>query len=155
MNETLPKNAAYEMSVADRVARLHVSLKRQLGVYAKQTFDLTIVETRLLLLIAMSDSTTVNNLADRSDIDRTQISRSLSVLVDRDIVHKSPGLHDRREAVVKLTRKGSGIHDKILLELYRRNQALVAGLSKKTLHDFFAVMETLIIRARAATEETG
>jgi DNA-binding MarR family transcriptional regulator len=153
MSAALPQHAAYESSVADRVARLNVNLKRQLGVYAKQAFDLTIVETRLLLLVAMSGSTTVNHLANRSDIDRTQISRYMGSLVQRDMVQKSPGSRDRREAIITLTRKGKVIHDKILAELYQRNQALIAGLPEKTLASFFEVMEILIARARVAVEE--
>jgi len=149
MSAELPLSAAYDLSVADRVARLNVMLKRQLGAYAKKNFDLTIVETRLLLMLAMSESTTVNDLAGRSDIDRTQISRSISLLVNRRLVTRSPGTQDRREADLKLTRKGAAVHEKILGELYARNQGLISGLSPQTLAIFFEVMEILIARARS------
>lgn len=148
MNTGLPQSAAYELSVADHVARLNVMLKRRLGAYAKENFDLTIIETRLLLMLAMSESSTINHLAERSDIDRTQISRSVSVLVTRRLVSRSPGALDRREADLKLTRKGTAVHEKILGQLYAHNQTLISGLPPQTLATFFEVMEILIARAR-------
>ncbi len=97
--DQLPKNAAYRSSVADRVARLNVMLKRRLGAFAKSKFDLTIVETRLIIRLGMFAPSSVNDLAARSDIDRTQISRSAGVLVERGLASRAPGPIDRREAL--------------------------------------------------------
>jgi hypothetical protein len=41
----------------------------------------------------------------------------------------------------------------MVLELFRRNHALIDALSKKTPNEFFKVMEILIERARAALDE--
>jgi len=149
MSTALPQSASYDSSVADRVARLNVMLKRQLGAYAKEHFDLTIIETRLMLMLAMSASPTVNDLAGRSDIDRTQISRSISVLARRRLLTRSAGAKDRRQAALKLTRKGVAVHRRILEELYTRNQSLIGGLPAQKLAGFFEVMDILIARARA------
>ena len=145
--EPLPSDAAYQNSVADHVARLNVKLKRQLGQFAKAAFDLTIVETRIVILLGIYAPCTVNDLAARSDIDRTQISRSIGLLAERDIAQKSPGATDRREAVLVLTAHGRQIHDSILTELYGRNQQLIDGIPAKALATFFQVMELLIARA--------
>ena len=145
----LPPTAAYDSSVADRVARLNVMLKRQLGGYSKEKFDLTVVETRLILMLAMPGPNTVNHLANRSDLDRTQISRSIATLIRRDLVHRSPGPVDRREARLRLTKKGAAVHRKILAELVERNRVLISGLPAETLASFFEVMELLIARTRS------
>ncbi len=147
--DQLPKNAAYRSSVANRVARLNVMLKRRLGAFAKSKFDLTIVETRLVILLGMFAPSSVNDLAARSDIDRTQISRSAGVLVERGLASRAPGPIDRREVVVTLTEKGSEVHTRILAELYRHNQDLTRGLTEETMKTFFEVMELLIARAGA------
>jgi DNA-binding MarR family transcriptional regulator len=148
----LPSNAAYQTSVSDRVARLNVMLKRQMAAFARNDFDLTVVETRLIILLGIFAPTSVNDLAGRSDIDRTQISRSIGVLVTRKIVSKRSGPHDRREAVLALTAKGEAMHQKILSELYTRNQRLISGLRPETLESFFAIMELFIARAQADME---
>jgi DNA-binding MarR family transcriptional regulator len=144
---SLPPDAAFRDSVADHVARLNVKLKRQLGQFAKETFNLTIVETRIVILLGIYAPCTVNDLAARSDIDRTQISRSIGVLAELNIAQKSPGTTDRREAILVLTGPGRQIHDSILTELYRRNRQLIEGIPASALATFFHVMELLIDRA--------
>jgi DNA-binding MarR family transcriptional regulator len=144
---TLPSDAAFRDSVADHVARLNVKLKRQLGQFAKETFNLTIVETRIVILLGIYAPCTVNDLAARSDIDRTQISRSIGLLAELNIARKSPGPTDRREAILSLTGHGRQIHASLLAELYRRNRQLIAGIQEDALATFFDVMERLIERA--------
>jgi DNA-binding MarR family transcriptional regulator len=151
-SNNLPSNAAYQTSVSDRVARLNVMLARQMAAFAKHDFDLTVVETRLIILLGIFAPTSVNDLASRSDIDRTQISRSIGVLSAKRIVSKRPGPHDRRETVLTLTAKGTLMHQKILSELYTRNEGLISGLRPETLESFFAIMELFIARAKADIE---
>lgn len=79
----LPKDAAYATGVADRAARLNVGLKRQLELYAKSAFGLANVETRMVVMLGMFAPTTINALAARSDVDRSQISRCVRDLSER------------------------------------------------------------------------
>jgi DNA-binding MarR family transcriptional regulator len=153
MNEhpraTIPSTAGYSTSVADRAARLNVALKRQTELYARTAFDISIVDARLILMLGMFAPTTVNNLAARSDVDRTQISRSMRMLGERGWVSKKPGPVDRREAILQLTAKGRKTHDRLVAELYRRNEDLIDGLDPQRLAVFFEIADQLIQRARA------
>lgn len=144
-----PKDAAFETSVADRAARLNVALKRQLEIYARDAFGLTIVETRMILMLGMFAPTTVNAVADRSDVDRSQISRCVRDLSERGWVSREQGESDRREAVLALTAEGRKAHHKIVAELFRRNEELIDGLDPDKLAIFFDVADDLIRRARA------
>jgi DNA-binding MarR family transcriptional regulator len=144
-----PKDAGYETSVADRAARLNVALKRQLELYSRAAFDITIVETRIILMLGMFAPTTVNALAARSDVDRTQISRCLRDLSERGWVCREQADADRREALLSLTPNGRKAHRKIVAELFQRNAELIEGLDGKKLAIFFEIADLLIARARA------
>jgi DNA-binding MarR family transcriptional regulator len=144
-----PKDAGYETSVADRAARLNVALKRQLELYSRATFDISIVETRVILMLGMFAPTTVNALAARSDVDRTQISRCLRDLSGRGWVSREQADADRREAFLSLTPNGRKAHRKIVAELFQRNAELIEGLDGEKLAIFFEVADLLIARARA------
>jgi DNA-binding MarR family transcriptional regulator len=88
----VPKDAGYATSVADRGAdRLNVALKRQLELYAKSAFGLAIVETRMVVMLGMFAPTTINALAARSDVDRSQISRCVRDLSERSWVSREQG----------------------------------------------------------------
>jgi DNA-binding MarR family transcriptional regulator len=151
----IPKDAAYETSVADRAARLNVALKRQLEVFSRRAFDISIVDTRMILMLGMFAPTTVNSLAARSDVDRTQISRCIRDLSERGWISRTQGADDRREAILALTPDGRKVHNKILAEAFQRNGALLEGIEPERLAIFFEVADLLIARARKPLEKPG
>jgi DNA-binding MarR family transcriptional regulator len=141
--DAVPKDATYATSVADRAARLNVALKPQLELYAKSAFGLAIVETRMVVMLGMFAPTTINALAARSDVDRSQISRCVRDLSERSWVSRDQGDEDRREAILTLTAEGRKAHQKIIAELFRRNEELIESVDPERLAVFFEVADLL------------
>ena len=96
--------------------------------YRKQ-FGLGIVEWRILAYLAVYDWGTGAQMSQLMGMDKAAISRGASFLQTKKLIKSRAGFGRKLE--FGLTAKGNELHDRILRLALAREDALLAGLSKK------------------------
>ena len=141
-----------------RVHRLH-KLSDIASQRAYETeLNLTLGEGRCLAAIgAFADDAgqmSVNDLARRANLDKSQASRSAQALIDLGLVLKKNRPDDLRSVCLALTRQGVKTYQQSLLLIERRNQEIFGVLSDQqrlALSDAFDVL----LRAHASEALEG
>lgn len=83
--------------------------------------DLTASQFSTLVALAVKDQPTVQELAERLDMDRSTLSRGLQPLVRRELIDLEPDHEDSRYRRVGLTKAGRAILDQAI-PLWRQAQ---------------------------------
>ncbi len=112
-------------------------------------FGLSTLEWRALAVLDFLQAAPLNLLAERTGIQRSQISRLTVDLESNDLVQREANLTDRRSTVLKLTQKGRSIVDEIMSLSRERNRRM---LSKLNISERRQLMR-LIGKATAGTAE--
>lgn len=109
-----------------RVRRLANLLSASAGPRFRREFDVSLPEWRTLALLGQTQPMTVNKLARLAALDKAQMSRVISGLVDRGLVSKSLG--PRRSSQLTLTDSGQSLFEQIIAAANERDQTVLAVL---------------------------
>lgn len=118
-----------------RVARLS---DRETGPAYVAECDLNIAEARCLAAIGSFEPLSLNDLARAANQDKGHASRSAQALVERGFASKEASTTDARGVVLRLTRKGRGLHGRTMRLIARRNDetfAMLTAAERRTLGD--------------------
>jgi DNA-binding MarR family transcriptional regulator len=119
LEEFLP----YELAVtAGRTSRLFA--RRY-----EAAFGLSVAEWRVLAVVGRFGIVTPSAVAERTDMDKVKVSRAAAALVAANLLEQGPAPHDGRARLLRLTRKGRGVHDGIMPLALALEAQLAAGLT--------------------------
>lgn len=119
---------------------------------------LSMSDGRCLTAVGTFAPLSVNDLAQKANLNKGQASRAAQSLVDQGLVVKAASPTDGRGVVLTMTPKGKAAWQRAMQLVGRRNQDIFGVLSaaeREQLSDFF---DRLIAKARAdggAVEDTG
>jgi DNA-binding MarR family transcriptional regulator len=121
--------------VTFRLARL-VSINIRAGQHwTQRLFDLSLNEWWLLAVTQAHEPVRAGDMAELLVMDKSQLSRLIKSLVARKLIKSTPDPDDARATILGLTPKGAALFDKILAEVLRRNENVLAPLSpEEVLH---------------------
>lgn len=97
--------------------RLSVLSNRVSGAIAKaysDRFGLTIAEWRIMAVLGGTPALSAREVANRTAMDKVQVSRAVEGLVRARRVARSPDPGDGRVARLSLTTKGRAIYDEVV-----------------------------------------
>jgi DNA-binding MarR family transcriptional regulator len=141
-----------------KVMTLANLLKRGAGNRYRRLLGLRQAEWGVIAQLGERAPRTLGDLAAGMGLDATQISRSVSDLVERGLVTRSSNPLNNREVLIALTRKGEAANAVIVDAGSRVNEILLEGLSDSER----AALEALLIRFTeraerllASEQETG
>jgi DNA-binding MarR family transcriptional regulator len=106
-------------------------LKRGAGVRYRRLLGLPQGEWGVIAQLGARAPRTLGDLAAGMGLDITQISRSVSDLVERGLVTRSPNPLNNREVLIALSRKGEAANAVIVDAGFRVNETLLEGLSDR------------------------
>ena len=131
----------YRLSVlANRVSRGIARL------YAER-FDVTIPEWRVLAVLGSFGPMTAIDVAQRTAMDKVQVSRAVARLVEAGRLDRTPDPEDGRRAVLAFTEAGRAVYRAIVPLALERERLLLDGLSAADLAALDRVMAWLTRRA--------
>ena len=119
---------------------------------------LSMSDARCLTAVGTFAPLSVNDLAQKANLNKGQASRAAQSLVDQGLVVKAASPTDGRGVVLTLTPKGKKAWQRTMNVVGQRNQDIFGVLNaaeREQLSDFF---DRLIAKARAdggAVEDTG
>jgi DNA-binding MarR family transcriptional regulator len=106
-------------------ARREAQLLTRLYDEQLRPFDLTVNQFTMLTTLIVAGSTTMSVLAERLGVDRTTLSRNVTLSAERKLVKVSPG-KDARERIISMTPLGRRRAEEAL-PAWRAAQALASA----------------------------
>lgn len=155
MNDRKPKddvnlNTPTRQFVSYRVARTHARLARQGSRILKKVAGISRVEWWVIGALKSSGGERLSDIARSSGMDKGQLSRAIKLLISQGLVEASNTEADLRNQHLKLTRSGNELYDRTLPHMMRRQDHLMAILTKEERQVLYAALDKIA----AATEQT-
>jgi DNA-binding MarR family transcriptional regulator len=135
---------ALESSVSFQVSVLAKLLDRRLARLVVDRFGLTVAEYRVLAQVMLFPRSTVRAIAERTYVDKAQVSRAAAALEAAAYITRDMLDHDRRSPVFTVTRTGKALLNRVLPLRQAQEQEIAAGLDPADLAALQAVLPALI-----------
>lgn len=130
-------------TIGERAGQLRISRK----------FGLNVSEWRVLGAIHALAPLTLAGLAQELYLDKGQLSRTVSYLVDAGLVSQRANSSDRRQAFYATTEEGRHLHDRLLAFVDVRNERLMSTLSPREKAALFRLLDKLDLTFAESHEE--
>ncbi len=106
--------------------------------------DLSVDQWILLKRLNEVQSTNQKQLSDSTFKDPASVTRTLDLLVKKDLVERKMGTEDRRTFELELTKKGKQIVDMVIPHAIEKRRMGLEGISREELNVFRIVAERMI-----------
>nr|WP_094777160.1 MarR family transcriptional regulator [Domibacillus aminovorans] len=98
-------------------------------------FNLAPEQNLIMMLLWEKDGLTQNEIAEKLDKDKTNITRMLASLEQKGFIKRSMSSNDRRFLHVYLTEEGNKLGDKIIPITESFHRSVVSGITDKELQE--------------------
>jgi DNA-binding MarR family transcriptional regulator len=105
-------------------------------------------EWRLLALLADRGPLSPSHLAEQGQLDRARTSRSIGMLVSKQLVQRVALPSDPRRAQVSLTEAGRKLYDEVFPQIAAMNTQLLSVLDEATVEVLATAIERLHTKAQ-------
>ena len=120
------KQAEIKQFLTFRLSRIQAKLNSQASAVLKAHSDLSLVEWRVLSLVANFEKSTSAELAKEAEIDKGLFSRNLKRLVSSGYIRITPDVADQRRQILSLKKKGSDTYTALIKIMRKRQKFLIA-----------------------------
>ncbi len=93
-------------------------------------FEISYGEGRVLAVIGYHKKLSVNGLAAKSNLDKSQASRATAALVDKGLVIKTKSGNDSRSFEVSLSEQGQVAYEAVIARIHTRNELALSALDE-------------------------
>jgi DNA-binding MarR family transcriptional regulator len=107
----------------------------------RKHFGLGITEWRVMGVLAGMPNISANQIINAIGLDKGAVSRSLHVLEQERLVTSEPDPKDNRSRIMRLSKAGNALHDRIIVAALAREERLLSTLLPQEI-------ETLIVCLR-------
>jgi DNA-binding MarR family transcriptional regulator len=135
---------ALENSLSFQVSVLAKLLDRRLARLVVDRFELTVAEYRVLAQVMLFPRSTVRAIAERTYVDKAQVSRAAAALEAEAYITRDMLDHDRRSPVFTVTRTGRALLNRIIPLRQAQEAELAAGLGPAELQALRIILPALI-----------
>ena len=129
--------------VTYRLARLQARLNSQAGRRLKSCTELSLTQWRLVAAMQRLGQTTLAEISHATQIDKGQLSRAISALLDAGLIASEADRTDNRKHLLSLTEAGLREHEAIEPVMRDRSSALVADFDEAELAAFFRSLDKI------------
>lgn len=136
-----------------RLARTSAALSRTAAVRYRREFDVSLGEWRTMALVAADPSLTLNRLARRAGLDKAQVSRVVSKLVDRGLLARAMG--SGRTSQLSLTAEGARVYAGLIAAANERDELFRSALTGQERLALDAALDKLVDVALAMERAEG
>ena len=133
-----------ETAISVQVSVLAKLLDRRLARLVVDQFRMTVAEYRVLAQVMLYPRSTVRAIAERTFVDKAQVSRAAAALEAGAFITRDMLDHDRRSPVFTITRPGRALLNRILPLRQAQEREIVAGLQPAEVQVLRAVLPGLI-----------
>ena len=120
-----------------RLNRLAAEVSSALSVEYQNRYRLDIPEWRVLATLGLrNEACSAQYIAHCTRTHKSTISRAVTALARRHLVERVENKNDRREFDLRLTRKGRTLYQELIPRLQRKEQEIMACLTRQERRDF-------------------
>jgi DNA-binding MarR family transcriptional regulator len=123
--------------------RVSLTLERMYG----QMFGLSVVGWRVLAILGAHSPLSAKALAELTAMDQVSISRAVEQLAGNKLVSRRIDTSDRRRVVLRLSKKGEEVYNRVLPVMFACENALISGLCSEDVATVRRIMKILIERS--------
>ncbi len=107
-----------------KISVLYRLMVRRTARFLNSNYDLSVAEWWTLAQLAVKSPGTVSGIVELTQNDKSQVSRSVTTLIQKGLVRKEDNPEDRRSSLLYLTEQGQ-THYQEILPMRQRTQALL------------------------------
>ncbi len=136
-----------------RVAIVAARMSRGLARRYERRFGISIPEWRCLAVLARRGRLTAGDLAERTSLDKVQVSRAIARLRERGLVVRETDAADRRAVRLSITAEGEALFGEIaeVARAWEQELTRALGLSeRRSLDRILHKLEDALARVEAA-----
>jgi DNA-binding MarR family transcriptional regulator len=133
-----------ETSISVQVSVLAKLLDRRLARLVVDHFGMSVAEYRVLAQVMLYPRSTVRAIAERTFVDKAQVSRAAAALEAGGYITRDMLDHDRRSPVFTITRPGRVLLNRIVPLRQAQEREIVAGLQPAEVQVLRTVLPGLI-----------
>jgi DNA-binding MarR family transcriptional regulator len=120
-----------------RLNRLAAEVSAALSSEYQERYGLDIPEWRVLATLGFRDAAcSAQYIAHCTRTHKSTISRAVTALLTRQLVERVENEDDRREFVLRMTRKGKALYEELIPRLKRKEQEMMSCLSARERKEF-------------------
>ncbi|MGA9090230.1 MAG: MarR family transcriptional regulator [Bradyrhizobium sp.] len=120
-----------------RLNRLAAEVSSELSGEYQARYGLDIPEWRVLATLGFrTEACSAQYIAHCTRTHKSTISRAVTALMKRQLVERVENRHDRREFVLRMTRKGKSLYERLIPRLLRKEREIMSCLTAKERDDF-------------------
>lgn len=138
-----PSPIAMRDLLSYKLHRTANSLTRSAAVRYREQFGISMAEWRTIAILGGDAPVSHNQLAREANLDKGQISRIVTALVERGLVSRKPSPDHGRIEFLSLTRQGQLQYQKLMQVAKERDEAFLASLSKDEIRALERTMDKL------------
>ena len=120
-----------------RLNRLAAEVSAALSIEYQERYGLDIPEWRVLATLGFrNDACSAQYIAHCTRTHKSTISRAVTALMKRQLVERVENRNDRREFVLRMTRKGNALYQELIPRLKRKEREIMSCLTSQERKDF-------------------
>ena len=150
MPEISPAHCALDRTITHRLHLLAKVTDRVTQLAYENEVGIPISEGRCLAAIGSFEPLSVNDLAQRANLNKGQASRSAQILVNQGLVLKQTSDTDARGVVLRLSAAGRSVWEQLMAVIHRRNAEITACLTAAENRQLDKLLDRLIEQARSS-----
>ncbi|MDH3230015.1 MAG: MarR family winged helix-turn-helix transcriptional regulator [Alphaproteobacteria bacterium] len=130
-----------------RLSVLQQEVSRLIATAYAEEYGLMRHDWRVMAALGNDQPLSANEVCDRTNMDKVQVSRAISRLLGRGLVARVQDGKDRRRWILRLTASGEEMYRNIVPAARAREAELLAALSESELGQLDALIDKLYRRA--------
>jgi DNA-binding MarR family transcriptional regulator len=146
-NATMPATAANGFRLEDFLPyQLAVTASRVSRLFARRyadDFGLSLPEWRVIAVVGQADGASPSAVSEMTAMDKVKVSRAVATLVARGLIKQTQDPEDGRARVLRLTRKGTTLHQGVIPVARKLEVQLSESLSRTELAALRKTLERL------------
>lgn len=130
-----------------RIITLATLLRRSATLSYRRQLGLSQIDWSILALVGEHAPLSHNQLADLIGLDKGQLSRGVSALVEKGLITRE-NRSQRRGVQIALSGRGFEVYNELMHSALQRNREILTEITESERKRFFGLLETLTERAR-------
>jgi DNA-binding MarR family transcriptional regulator len=136
------------LSLGARLMTLANLMRRTTASRFQRLFGLSLVDGWVVTRLGPSARISLDELAHRSGLAKSQMSRSVTSMVKRKLVSRTKNPRNNSEVVLTLTTEGRAMYDRIIGTFPGHNKLLTKGLAEREVGLLSDLVDHLIVNSR-------
>jgi DNA-binding MarR family transcriptional regulator len=136
-----------------RLSVLSLAISQSIATLYSERFSINIMEWRVIAVLSNFNSLSANQICERTNMDKVQVSRAVSSLAKAKLVLRKTDKQDRRKSELRLSAKGKNVYKKIVPLALDWEKKLMSALNAQERKEFDQLLNKLEIKAQELHSE--